>query len=461
MKTKRIVPITFLVVLGITGWLFRAPIKSWLTGGRESRQAAASPAQQASSAPASAAEPQEEVYYCPMHPHYRTHRPGNCPICSMKLVKLEAGAEAGVIAGKPQEPAQQEQAAHVFIAPERQQMIGVRLATVERKALSREIRAVGKVAADETRITHIHTKVTGYIEEVFVDFIGRPVKRGEPLFTIYSPELVATQQEYLIALRGRKQLEGAPYQEVAAGAESLVNAARDRLRLWDISEAELGTLEKEGKVKRALTIYSPVEGVVTDRMAYHHGRYVDPQMDLYTIVDLSRVWVLAEVYEHELPYVRLGQGAEVEFPYGAGARKVWGRVSFIQPFLNPKTRTAQVRLEFANPGLALKPEMFVNVKLSAGLGTHLVVPEDAVVDTGTEQYVFVDKGEGYLEPRRVEVVAEAGGYLAIHHGLAAGERVATAANFLIDSESRLKGALAQFGKPAAQPNSHAGHGKQP
>ena len=402
---------------------------------------------------------EKAMYYCPMHTHYKADKPGNCPICSMKLVKLEQPAATGEAVPPTQampgmqmgaEPAATGAAAGpgtIFVAPQRQQLIGVQSVPVVWKRLDKEIRAVGKVAFDERKLTHIHTKVTGYIEEVFVDFVGKGVKRGDPLFTIYSPEMVSTQQEYLIARRGQIYLKDSPYTEVVSGANSLVGAARERLRLWDVSETEIETLEKEGKVKRALTIHSPVDGVVTERMAYHHGRYVNPEMDLYTIVDLSTVWVQAEIYEYELAEVKEGQWAEVEFPYASGTKTLPGKVSFVYPYLNAKTRTTQVRMEFANPDQTLRPDMFLNVKLRISLGDQLVVPEDAVLDTGTQQYVFVDRGQGYFEPRAVKVETEAGGYYAIRSGLKVGERVVTAANFILDSESRLKGAFANMGKP--------------
>jgi RND family efflux transporter MFP subunit len=396
-----------------------------------------------------------DIYYCPMHPEYKSDKPGNCPICSMKLQRLEQPATTAAPAGGHQHgatpaPASAEgtsQAGAIFIAPQRQQLIGVKSVPAEVKPLVKEIRTVGKVTHDETRITHIHTKVTGYIEEVFVDYAGKPVKRGDPLFTIYSPDLVSTQEEYLLALKSRQALQGSAFPWIASGSVNLVEAARRRLRLWDITEQEIDALEKDGQVKRALTIFSPVTGIVIERAAYHHGRFVNPEMDLYTIVDLSNIWVLAEIYEYDLPLVRAGQTAEVEFPYASGAQPLRGKVSYLYPHLNPKTRTTQVRMEFPNPDLTLRPDMFFNVKLKVDLGRQVVVPEDAVLDTGTQQYVFVDKGEGYFEPRSVKLGAEAGGYFAIQSGLKAGERVVTAANFVLDSESRLKGALANMGKP--------------
>ena len=388
-------------------------------------------------------------YYCPMHPQQKSDKPDNCPICSMKMVKLEKAAPSTM--PDSQDHAAGTAAPTVFISPERQQLIGVKTAVAERRSLSREIRATGKVAFDETKVTHIHTKISGFVEEVFVDFVGKPVRKGQPLFTLYSPDLVATQEEYLLALRSNRSLKNSPFPWVAGGSTNLLEAARKRLQLWDISEREIRELEQSGKAKRALTIYSPVDGVVTQRAAYHHGRNVTPEMELYTIVDLSNVWILGQIYEHELPLIRIGQSVQVEFPYGAGTRSRTGLVSFISPVLEPKTRTAEVRVEFANADMALRPEMYVNFNARVGLGSPIVVPADAVLDTGNEQYVFVDKGQGYFEPRTVKIGQEADGFYSIESGLKAGERVATAANFILDSESRLKGALANMGRPSSAP----------
>src|SRR2546422_5762815 len=210
----------------------------------------------------------------------------------------------------PSQPAGADhEAGQIFIAPERQQLIGVKSATAETKSVVKEIRTVGRVAYDETKITHIHTKVSGYIEDVFVDYVGKAVKAGDPLFTIYSPDLVATQEEYLLALRAQRQFAESSFEGVAARTNSLLEAARRRLELWDINPAQIRDIEREGKARRDLTIYSPVSGVVTERAAYHHGRFVNPEMDLYTIVDLSTVWINGEVYEYELPFVKTGLNA--------------------------------------------------------------------------------------------------------------------------------------------------------
>jgi membrane fusion protein, copper/silver efflux system len=414
----------------------------------------------------------KDVYYCPMHKTYHSDKPGNCPICSMKLVKLEGPGTAiaaegatkvephtGAAAAAPiPSPASQDNA--IFVPPEKQQLIGMRSVPAVMGTLTKDIRIVGKVSYDETRLTHIHSKVSGYIEEVFADSVGKPVRAGDPLFTIYSPDLVATEQDFLLALKSRDLLRTSTVASAAQGSENLIAAARERLRLWDVTDQEIQRLETEGKMKRAIPVYSPVTGVVMERAAYHHGTFVDPSKDLFTIVDLSRVWVLGEAYETDLPFIRTGQAADIELPYSGGGRKIRGRVDFIYPFLDPKSRTAQVRMEFANPNLSLKPEMFTNISMSVSIGRQVLVPQDAVMDTGTEQYVFIDKGDGYVQPRKVKVSAEAGEKVGIEQGLKPGERVVTAANFVVDSESRLKGAFAGMGSPSQAPAGTKTGGKQ-
>ncbi len=379
-------------------------------------------------------------WYDPMHPAYKSDKPGIAPDCGMQLVPKYADEAEAMKTMAP---------GTVQITADKQQLIGVRTGTVERQRMERILRVVGRIGIDETRVSHIHTKVTGYIEDVYADFVGKEVKAGDPLFTIYSPELVSTQQEYLIALRAQKELKDAPYKEVSSGAASLVNAARERLRLWDVREDEIAALEKEGKVKRDLTIYSPVSGIVTDRAAYHHGRFVSPEMDLYTITDLSSVWMLAEVFEFEVPYVHIGQAATVRLSYTPG-KMYTGKVSFINPGVDPKTRTVRVRIDMPNPKLELKPDMYADVELAIDYGTQIVVPQEAVLDSGTEQVVFVARGDGYFEPRPIKIGPKMAGLpmatgaaagseqVIVLSGLRPGETIVTSGNFLVDSESRLK-----------------------
>jgi Cu(I)/Ag(I) efflux system membrane fusion protein len=364
------------------------------------------------------------------------------------MAKVETPPPGSTVTPTPS-PATQDNS--IFVAPEKQQLIGMRTVAAEMGTLTKDIRIVGKVSYDETRLTHIHSKVSGYIEEVFADSVGKSVRAGDPLFTIYSPDLVATEQDFLLALRSRELLRASTVASAAQGSENLIAAARERLRLWDVTDQEIQRLETEGKMTHAMEVYSPVTGVVMERAAYHHGTFVDPTKDLFTIVDLSQVWVLGEVYETDLPFIRTGQAAEIELPYSGGGKKLRGRVEFIYPFLDPKSRTAQVRMTFPNSGLSLKPEMFANITMAVSIGRQVLVPQDAVMDTGTEQYVFIDKGNGYIQPRKVKVSAEAGERVGIEQGLKAGERVVTGANFVVDSESRLKGAFAGMGSPSQAP----------
>jgi len=379
-------------------------------------------------------------WYDPMHPAYKSDKPGTAPDCGMLLVPKYADEEGAMKNMAP---------GTVQITADKQQLIGVRMGKVERQRIERMLRLVGRIGVDETRVSHIHTKVSGYIEHVYADFVGKEVKAGDPLFTIYSPDLVSTQQEFLIAVRAQKELKDAPYKEVSSGAASLVNAARERLRLWDVGEEEIAELEKEGKVKRELTMNSPVSGIVTERAAYHHGRFVNPEMDLYTITDLSSVWMLAEVFEFEVPYVHVGQEAKVRLSYMPG-KTYTGTVSFINPGVDPKTRTVRVRIDMPNPNLELKPDMYADVELTIDYGSQIVVPQEAVLDSGTEQVVFVERGNGYFEPRPIKTgpkmagLPKAAGAAAgseqviVLSGLKPGEIIVTSGNFLIDSESRLK-----------------------
>jgi RND family efflux transporter MFP subunit len=437
-------------ILAAGGWFYRTEIAGWLAKRRTADAGPSDPHAGMHHGEHSGAEAQAEesrggerkilYWYDPMHPAYKSDKPGTAPDCGMDLVPMYADESA---AGSELPPGT------VNIPAERQQLIGVRTARVERQRVVRRLRVTGKFTVDETRVVRVHTKFAGYVEDLFVDYVGRPVKAGEPLFTIYSPELVATQQEYLIALRGRDSLKDAPYPEVARSTESLARAARERLRQWDISEEELARLEKEGQSRRALTIYSPASGVVTERAVFPRGRYVTPEMELYTITDFSNLWLIAEVFEAELPYVRIGQEATVRLPAIPG-RAYRARVSFIAPAVDLKTRTARVRLDFPNPALEVKAEMFADVELDVDYGVQTVVPRDAVLDSGTQQTVFVVRDGGYFEPRVIQPGprlvglpgdAAAGELVIVLSGVKPGETVVASANFLIDSESRLKSAM--------------------
>jgi membrane fusion protein, copper/silver efflux system len=312
---------------------------------------------------------------------------------------------------------------------------------VTRGPVGESWRTVGKVAVDETNVHHVNIKVGGFVDTVYVDYVGRPVKRGERLFSIYSPDLLSVQQEYLLALRTRKALAGGG---VATGAgDDLVEAARERLRLWDVPEAEVERLEKTGKPSKTLTMYSPMSGVVTKKDIVMGHRLNEGDMP-YEITDLSRVWVLADAYETDLSRIRMGMQARLSLQAFPG-KTFTGKVIFIDPILDAKTRTAKVRLEFPNPRGELRPEMFGEVVLKTADRDGLRIPADAVIDSGTTKVVFVDVGEGKFQPRAVEVGPETGDQVEVLSGLAEGELVVTRANFLVDSESRLRASLANMG----------------
>jgi Cu(I)/Ag(I) efflux system membrane fusion protein len=327
----------------------------------------------------------------------------------------------------------------VQISPEKQQLIGVKFGTVEMRPLDKVIRTVGRVDYDEKRIVTVSPKIGGWIEDLYVDFTGKFVKQGDPLLTIYSPELVSTQEEYLLALRAKKSLVKSPFPEVAGSGESLAESAKRRLKLWDISDDQIKTLEETGQAKKTLTLYSPFSGFVLEKSAYK-GMNVMPGVALYKLADLSVVWLYADIYEYELPSIRLGQQASIQLTYLPG-EAFTGRAIYIYPSLNPETRTAKVRFEIPNPHESLKPEMYANVEIKIRIGQKLTVPDGAIIDTGIRQIAIIDKGNGYFEPREVKVVRGTEQYYEVIKGLKAGERVVTSANFLIDSESKLKEAV--------------------
>jgi len=371
----------------------------------------------------------------------------------MKLVPIgtpsSPGPHAGHQGGATSSPAgrQPVEESHVpgyvsvTIPQDRIQSMGITVAAASRLSLDQSFRTFGRVTYDETRVHHIHTRFEGYIEDLFVNFTGQYVTQGQPLFTVYSPELYATQNEYLLALRAREQRQSRGDAGPPAGASTidLVGAARERLSLWNISDEEIHELERTGKPSRALAITSPVSGYVTGKMAVH-GLKVTPADNLYDIVDLSVVWVLADIYEVNLQFVTVGQPAAIELDYKPG--RTWhGRVAFIDPTVDPATRTIKARLEFANPDGDLKPEMYAHVLIGGSRATGIAVPDSAVIATGERNIVFVAKGGGVFEPREVVLGARVRNLYEIKRGVSEGEKVVTGANFLLDSESRLKAAV--------------------
>jgi multidrug efflux pump subunit AcrA (membrane-fusion protein) len=376
----------------------------------------------------------------PMDPTYVRDEPGKSPM-GMDLVPVCEGA------GGAREPGT------VVIDPAVIQNIGVRTARVETRDLARSIRAVGRVAYDERRVTHVHTKVQGWVEKLLVDFVGQEVVQGEPMLEIYSPELVATQEELLLAARYRDATADSPFADVQGGGDALFSATQKRLALWDVPERDIERLLRTGEVKRTLTLYAPASGVVT-RLGVRSGMEVRPNSNLYTIADLSKVWVLADVYEYELPWLELAQQAVVELPY-LPSEPFEGEVSYIAPFLDPKTRTVEVRVELDNSERRLKPEMFGTVVISgAPLSGALAVPSNAVLHSGERTIAVVSLGEGRFENREIALGLDTGdGWLEVRSGLVAGEVVVVSSQFLIDSESNMQEArLKRLATDAARPS---------
>jgi Cu(I)/Ag(I) efflux system membrane fusion protein len=357
-------------------------------------------------------------------PHnYKSNHPGRAPDCGMRLVPVYAGeatdtAASSTVSGY----------ANVAVPPQRQQLIGVKLATAELRSLSRTIRTTGRVAVDERRTAQVRTKFEGFIDTLYANFTGQPVRRGDPLAAIYSPDLLATQNELILAERNHSDL-----------GRTLTDAARTRLRLWDMSAADVDRVARTGKPMRDVVLRSPVSGVVTTKNAVAGAR-VMPADTLYEIADLSHVWVLADVYESELAAVRVGTSAQVI----VGGQTLSGRVTFIGPVVAAATRTANVRIELDNAASLLKPDMYADVFLQQPEGASVAIPDSAVMNTGTRSVVFVARGNGTFEPRQVVTGAKADGFYAIRSGVQPGERVVVDANFLVDSESRLKSALSQM-----------------
>ena len=377
------------------------------------------------------------VHRCPMHPTVVSDRPGSCPICGMDLVMDQPGRSE-------HEGGHGAEAGEVRIDPSTVQNMGVRIGVVERRPLSRTVRTMGRVDYDETGMTDVNTKVTGWVEELYVDFTGQEVKKGQPLLEIYSPELVAAQEEYLTALDYVRRLEEGASAEALDGAKALMGAARQRLMYWDIAEAQIADLERTREAKRTMTIHSPQEGVVVHRAVYD-GAHIKAGEHLYRIADLSRVWVYADIYEYELPWIRKGQPAEVMLTYTPG-QVFEGVVTYVYPFLESKTRTAKIRMIFENPGFELKPEMFATVKIRSEVAKDaVVVPVQAVIRSGERSVVILDLGEGRFAPREVKLGVEANDVYEVTEGLRGGERIAVSAQFLIDSESSLKAALGTMG----------------
>jgi len=368
------------------------------------------------------------------HAAHPAATPASPPMPGMEMEPTRAAAEAKMAGGKEMVSMPP---GSIQLSPDRQQLLGVVLTPVAMRPMTREVRTVGRVEYDERRLAFVNTKFAGWIERLDIDFTGVFVKKGQTLMAIYSPELVSAQEEYLLALRAVRSLPAG-----TNVSRELLDATRRRLLSWDIREDHIKELETTGKTTRTLDIHSPISGYVIEKMALQ-GLRVEPGMNLYKIADTSQVWIDAAIYEYEVPLIKLGQEATVDLSYAPG-EVLRGKVSYVYPYLDEKTRTVRVRLEFPNPHGALKPGMYADVVLKAERGEALAVPQTAVLDTGSRKLVFVSRGEGRFDPREIKTGYLAAGYYQVLEGLAQGEKVVTSANFLIDSESQLSTAVGQM-----------------
>ena len=414
-------------------------------------------------------------YHCPMHPTVVSDKKGSCPICGMDLVPIDNAKQETMstptpakkktmyrstmneneISDKPgkdsmgmemvayevTEPGESTPAglAAVSITSETRQRMGLKLGTVEKRALTREVRTSALIGPDETRLFNVTTKIEGWVEVLFVNVTGQSVAKGDPLLTIYSPNLVSAQQEYLIALQATEKLAADKATAVARCGTDLLAAARRRLQLWDINDDQIQRLEKTREVEKTMTLFAAASGVVLEKKVLA-GQKILPGDSLLVIADLSTVWADADIYQSDLPYVQVGMSVSIAIPYWPD-KAFKGTVTFITPTLDPATRTVKARLVIENPELLLKPNMYANARLSAPLGEVLAIPESAVMRTGDHTYAFKDGGDGKLIPTEIKIGPRSGDYFQLLDGLAAGDNVVTSANFLVDSESSMKAAI--------------------
>ena len=395
-----------------------------------------------------------DYWTCTMHPSVREKGPGKCPICSMDLVPVmkesatPAGSSKGapqhdhaaMLAGKPSDSSATSSPSHEFVVPlERQQQIGVRYAKVERKPLRHTIRAVGLIVPDKTRNWQFVSRVDGYVQKLDVTGPGELVEKDAPLLSIYSPDLLTSEREFVELLRMRAQAKSKDARETP---QRLIESAKRRLQLWNVTDQQIADLEKTRKASDTLTLLSPFRGVVQS-VPVEQGKNVKTGDLLVEAADLSVVWLWAEFYENELSMLQVGQKLAITAKSYPG-QNFDGTISLIDPFLDATKRTAKVRIDIPNPDFKLRPGMYVNAELEMDMGTALTIPVSAVMPTGTRSVVFVDKGEGKLEPRIVQLGTKYGDIYEVKSGLQENERVVASANFLIDAESKVQGALKAF-----------------
>lgn len=406
------------------------------------------PAQTASTATAKNAGAEvhaaaHDVYYCPMHPTVTSDKPGHCPICGMSLVKREApaatqAAQSGAVGSL----------SAISISPEQRVTANVKTVHVELATATGDLVTTGRVAFDERRLAQISAYAAGRIERLFVNFTGDSVSRGQQVATIYSPDLFATQQEFLLAINNRERMKNAGFGDARSASQDLVESTRRRLLLLGMTAGQIAQLERGGKPLYTTSIISPVSGIVIRKLVVPQ-QYVAQGQPLLDIADLSTVWVEADVYEAQLPSIHIGQKVVITSP-GTGAAEFPGTVSFIQPVLAGQTRTAQVRIELPNPKGLLKPDMYVSVRMyGAPMAEHIMIPPSAVVDRGQKQFVWMQTAPNTYEPREVRTAGRHGEMVVIASGLHGGEDIVVEGGFLLDSEAQLRS--------ASTPSEHAGH----
>ena len=425
---------------------------------------------------------EKQLYSCGMHPEVISDEPGDCPICGMKLTPIKSSAQAA-----SEEPGKERKvlywqapmdpteiydqpgkskmgmdlipvyegdeaggAGSILIDGSMQQNMNLRLAKVENRAISSVIRAFGKVTYAQDQQYSVNTKISGWIEKLYVNTVGQKIRKGEPLLEIYSPQLISTQEEYLLALNNLEKLGSSPYESIRTNAEKMLSLAKDRLAYWDIPEAEIKNLDETGKARRTILLRSQVSGVVTHKGVVE-GDKIGPGMDLFHIADLSKVWVEVSVYESELPFIQKGQGAELELVHMLGER-LEGKVDFIYPYLDKKARVNNVRLVFNNADSSLKPDMFATARIYTQVeGESMAIPTEAIIHSGQRKLVFVTKGDGKFEPREIKTGAESDdGFMQVLSGLFMDDMVVVSGQFLLDSESQTREAIAKMRAAQAQ-----------
>lgn len=427
-RTRRAVIAVAVVALVAAAFALRRPLGAWFgLGGGDANVPA----------PGHEGHTSEQAHVafftCPMHPSVRRPSPGRCPICGMDLVPVTQAENQGGV---------------VIVDRGRRDKIGVRTTKVSRAPLALSIRAVGRLTYDETRLRDVTLKWRGFVTKLYVASTGQPVAKGQPLFAVYSPELYAAQREYLLALASRDR-------EAATGprptaVDSLIEAGRKKLLLWDLTPAQIDEIGRKGAPSEQIDVRSPASGFVIEKNVVE-GAAVEAGMRLYRIAALDRVWLEADLYEADLAHIKKGDRARITLPYLPG-RELTGRVAYVYPFLSPATRTGRVRIELPNQQMELKPDMYANVTIDVALGVRLQIPVSAVIHTGTRRVVFVDRGEDRLEPVDVKLGARSGDLFEVQQGLEEGQLVVTAGNFLLASESRLRSSTDTWEDAGDQPD---------